>query len=165
MSMMRKLAMVMMSSVSLIAALAYSSKAQTSGAEQQVRAMEEARRQALLHNDTKALDSLLAPDYTAIFEVNGGRVNTRAVELATDQAGSRKVISWEPSDVNIRIYGDVGLVTGLAEIVDVLRGVRRHIRFRYTHVWVKRDGNWQMVHRHTHRVATLEGPTPDQTHF
>jgi ketosteroid isomerase-like protein len=103
---------------------------------------------------------LLAPEYTAIFEINGGRVTTKADELALDQSDSRKVQSWDPSDVNIRIYGNVGLVTGLAEDIDVLKGERRHIRFRYTHVWVKRNSNWQLVHRHTTRVATIEGPVP-----
>lgn len=128
------------------------------GPEQEVRRMEEARRQAILHNDIKALDSLLAPDYAV--NLFGGKVTTKADELAMDQADSRKVESWEPSDVNIRIYGNVGLVTGLAEDIDVLKGERRHIRFRYTHVWVKRNGNWQLVHRHTTRVATIEGQAP-----
>lgn len=130
------------------------------GAEQQVRKVEEERRQAILHNDIKALDLLMAPEYTAIFEINGGRVTTKADELALDQSNSRKVQSWDPSDVNIRMYGNVGLVTGLAEDIDVLKGERRHIRFRYTHVWVERNGNWQLVHRHTTRVATIEGPAP-----
>lgn len=146
----------------LLVAPAYSS-AQTennAGAEQQVRKAEEERRQAILRNDLKALDSLIAPEYTAVFNLFGGKVTTKADELALNQAGAREVESWNPTDVNIRIYDNVGLVVGLAEIIDVLNGDRRHIRVRYTHVWVKRNGGWQLVHRHTTRVATIEGPAP-----
>jgi ketosteroid isomerase-like protein len=146
------------------AILAYlRSRAQTknnAGAEQQVRKVEEERRQAILGGDTKALGSLMAPEYTAVFSLTGGRVTTKADELAMDQPRARKVESWNPTDVSIRIYGDVGLVIGLAEVTDLLKGERRHIRFRYTHVWVKRNGSWQLVHRHTTRVATIEGPEP-----
>ena len=146
----------------LLAALAYSS-AQTennAGTEQQVKKVEESRRQAVLRNDIKALDLLIAPDYTAVMNLFGGKVTTKADELALDQADARKVESWNPTDVSIRIYDNVGLVIGLAEVTDILKGERRHIRFRYTHVWVKRNGRWQLVHRHTTRVATLEGPEP-----
>jgi ketosteroid isomerase-like protein len=158
-----KLAVVVVAcAASLLTALACS-WAQTEAnarAEQQIRTVEEERRQAILRNDIKALDLLMAPEYTAIFNLTGGRVTTKADELAMNQSDARKVESWGPTDVNIQIYGDVGLVIGLAEVTDILKGEQRHIRFRYTHVWVKRDGNWQLVHRHTTRVATIEGPAP-----
>ena len=158
-----KLAVVVTAgAASILMARAYSSAQSESNAaaEQQIRKVEEERRQAILHNDIKALDSLIAPEYTAVFQINGGRVTTKADELAMDQPGARKVESWNPTDVNIQIYGNVGLVIGLAEVTDVLKGERRHIRVRYTHVWVKRNGSWQLVHRHTTRVATIEGPAP-----
>ena len=158
-----KLAVVVTAgAASILMARAYSSAQAESNAaaEQQIRKVEEERRQAILHNDIKALDSLIAPEYTAVFQINGGRVTTKADELAMDQPGARKVESWSPTDVNIQIYGNVGLVIGLAEVTDVLKGERRHIRVRYTHVWVKRNGSWQLVHRHTTRVVTIEGPEP-----
>jgi ketosteroid isomerase-like protein len=158
-----KLAVVVTASAaSLLAAQAYSwAQAESNtGAEQQVRKVEEERRQAILRNDIKALDLLMAPEYTAVFNVTSGRMTTKAEELTINQSDARRVESWDPTDVNIRIYGDVGLVIGLAEVTDVLKGERRHIRFRYTHVWVKRNGDWQLVHRHTTRVATMEGPEP-----
>jgi ketosteroid isomerase-like protein len=122
--------------------------------------MENERREALLHNDIATLDRLLAPEFTRISSSTGDRVVARAEELAGNASGQRKVDSWEPADVVVQIYGNVGLVTGLAEVTDALGGEGRHIRFRYTHVWVKRDGRWQLVHRHTTRVATIKGPAP-----
>ena len=158
-----KLAVVVAATAaSLLTALVYSwaQSEGNSGAEQQIRTVEEERRQAILRNDIKALDVLMASDYTAVFQILGSRVITKAEELALNQSDARKVESWNPTEVNIRIYDNVGLVTGLAEVVDVSKGERRHIRFRYTHVWVKRNGTWQLVHRHTTRVATTEGPEP-----
>jgi hypothetical protein len=128
--------------------------------EQEVACAEEQRREAILRNDIPALDRLIAPEFTSSLNLLGGKVGTKADELNFNESGTRKIQSWEHSDVKIRIYGDVGLVTGLAEVIDSLKGDRRHIRFRYTHVWVKQTGRWQLVHRHTTRVATLEGPTP-----
>ena len=156
-----RLAAVVTASTAFLLSIQPYSWAQSEGnaaAEQQVRKAEEERREAILRNDIKALGLLMAPEYTAIFNLTGGRVTTKADELAMDQPGARKVESWDPTDVSIQIYGDVGLVIGLAEVTDVLKGERRHIRFRYTHVWVKRNGSWQLVHRHTTRVATIEGP-------
>lgn len=163
MSIKLKLAVVVAAGTASLLPIPRYSWGQTEGnaeVEQQVRKVEEERCQAILRNDVKALDLLMASEYTAIFQINGGRVTTKADELAVNQPDTRKVESWDPTDVNIRIYGDVGLVTGLAEIIDVLNGDRRHIRVRYTHVWVKRNGSWQLVHRHTTRVATIEGPKP-----
>ena len=134
--------------------------ADTNRAPQEIARMESERREALLHHDTRALERLLAPEFTQIGNLTGERVITRAEALASNDSGTRRVQSWDASDVNIRMYGIVGLVTGLADVTDTLRGEARHIRFRYTHIWVKRNGRWQLVHRHTNRVATLQGPIP-----
>ena len=157
-----KLKLAVIITASVLTALTYSGAQAKSNAEaeQQIRKVEEERRQAILRNDIKALDLLIAPEYTAVFNLFGGKVTTRADELALNQPDARKVESWNPTDVSVRIYENVGLVVGLAEIIDVLNGDRRHIRVRYTHVWVKRNGGWQLVHRHTTRVATIEGPAP-----
>src|SRR2546427_5850690 len=88
-------------------------------AEQQIRKVEEERRQAILHNDIKALDSLIAPEYTAVFQINGGRGTTKADQMAMGQPGARKGESWDFTHVNNRIYDNVGLVGGLSGIIYV----------------------------------------------
>ena len=50
-------------------------------------------------------------------------------------------------------YGETAVVTGLALVTDNLRGQARRLRFRYTHVWVKRDGRWRVVSRQATTVA------------
>ena len=132
----------------------------TGQSEAELRMAENARRQAILQNDARALDTLLAQEFTSIGSLNAGRVTSKAEELAFNAAVTRRVQSWLPRDEQFRIYGNVGVVTGLAEVTDILRGDRRHLIFQYTDIWLHRSGRWQLVHRHTNRVATLEGPAP-----
>ena len=126
----------------------------------QVLAAESTRRQALLRRDVHALDILLAPEFTNINSLNPGRVTSKAEELAFNQSVARQVQSWVPRDERVRVYGNISLITGLAEITDVLKGDRRHIVFQYSDIWFRSGGRWQLVHRHTNRVSTLQGPPP-----
>lgn len=126
--------------------------------EQEVRAMEEQRRQALLRNDSAALDRLIADSYLAT--LGDGQVVRKAEALAVNRAGARQVESWEETDLVIRLYGDTAVVTGLAAVKDrltagttasqILRNETgaRDFTFRFTHIWAKLNGRWQLVGRH-----------------
>jgi ketosteroid isomerase-like protein len=116
------------------------------------------RLNAIQQGNADALERIYAPEYTAVFSLNPGNVVTRAQELALQEIESRQLHFCELSDVKIRIYGNVGLVTGLASVQNVLFGKKRKIRSQYTHVWVKREGRWQLVHRHVNQVATSHRP-------
>src|SRR5207245_8249059 len=106
--------------------------ADTNRARQEIARMESERREALLHHDTRALERLLAPEFTQIGNLTGERVITRAEALASNDSGTRRVQSWDASDVNIRMYGIVGLVTGLADVTDTLRD-RKSTRLNSSH--------------------------------
>ena len=135
-------------------------KPDTGQSDAELRMAENARRQAIVQNDARALDTLLAEEFTSISSLRAGRVTSKAEELEFNAVTTRHVQSWLPREEQLRSYGNVGIVTGLAEVTDILRGDRRHITFQYTDIWVRRAGRWQLVHRHTNRVATLEGPAP-----
>lgn len=77
-----------------------------------------------------------------------------------NRAGDRQVESWEETDVVLRRYGDTAVVTGRAVVKDRLTAGSRASRilrnetgtrdftFRFTHIWAKLDGRWQLVGRH-----------------
>ena len=116
-------------------------------AEQEVNHAEDARREAILRNDTAALDNMIAASFLGILD--DGRVVNRADELAVNRPSDRKVESWDATDVVIRIYGDTALVTGRAAVKDRLRAEgTRAFTFSFTHVWAKLGGRWQLVARH-----------------
>jgi uncharacterized protein (TIGR02246 family) len=122
-----------------------------STAEQEVRQLENERQEAILRNDVRALDRLMADDY--VVTTVGGRVANKSDELALYRSGSRRTQSWDADDIRVRIYGNVAVVTGQAVVKDTLRGEGRDFQFRFTHVWVRRQGRWQIVARHTTDIA------------
>jgi len=117
----------------------------TVSSEQEILRLEEERRQAILHNNAAAMDRLLGEEF--IVTDNEGRTHDRADELALYKNKRRQTQSWEASDVKVRVYGDAAVVTERAVVKDVLDGKPRDVEFRLTHVWVKRDGRWQVVAR------------------
>ena len=118
---------------------------QNASVEQEVKAAEDARRAAVLRGDKIALDRLMADDYMVI--TIAGTVANKAEELALYENDQRRTESWDAQNVRIRVYGEAAVVTGLASVTDNLRGQARRIRFRYMHVWVKRDRRWRIVSR------------------
>jgi len=132
---------------------------QANRAEEEVRRAESVRRHAILNNDTAALDRLLAD--SLLTTLDSGEVKTKADEVAINRAGSRKIESWEASDVSIRMYGDTAVVTGRAAVRDSLQGEgAREFTFRFTHVWVKLDGRLQLVARHISGRSVPRSRTP-----
>ena len=45
----------------------------------------------------------------------------------------------------MRVYGNVGILTGIADNTGEFRGVPFSGRIRYTRVFVRREGRWQAV--------------------
>lgn len=137
--------------------------------EQEVRALEEQRRQALLRSDSAALDRLIADSYLAT--LGDGQVVRKAEALAVNRAGARQVESWEETDLVIRVYGDTAVVTGLAAVKDqltagttasqILRNETgaRDFTFRFTHIWAKLNGRWQLVGRHIGQSRQTQAST------
>jgi hypothetical protein len=134
------------------------------GEEHVLTRMEVERLEAIRHGNADVLERVYAPEYTAVFSRTPGAVVSKVQELALQRLEAGRLQLCELSDMSIRIYGNVGLVTGLASVQDVLPGNKRNLHSRharvsqYTHLWVKRDGAWQLVHRHVHRLQASEGP-------
>lgn len=125
--------------------------AQPRSAEQEVRSLEHQRRDAILLNDTATLNRLLGPTLTTV--TAGGRIATKADELAVNRNVDRKVLAWEFEELDIRVYGDAAVSTIRTKFTDVLHGQERTEHQRLTHTWVIIAGRWQLVARHATRVV------------
>jgi uncharacterized RmlC-like cupin family protein/ketosteroid isomerase-like protein len=120
-------------------------------AEQEVRAVERQRAQALLKRDINVLERTMAEDYR--FTDPDGRIATKTQELAGFQSGDTRFEAFDTRDVQVRVYGNTAVVTGHASI----KG-RSHDRdiggeYRYTRVYVKEGAPWRMVSSHFSRAA------------
>lgn len=107
-----------------------------------------------LKSDVAGLDKLLAADW--VLTHSDGKVQTKADyldELAT-RSRSNQAIGNE--DVRLRRYGDTAVVTGTSVQSGVSNGQPWNGRFRFTRVWVQRDGHWMMVASHSSRIPAQE---------
>src|SRR5215203_904915 len=119
--------------------------------EQDVREMERQWRQAWLAADAAALDRIHAEDYTAI--PNIGTVSTKPEVMADVRRGAFRYTRMEHSEMTVRIYGTTGVVLGRT-INEGHRGDRDVSGdFRYTRIYVKRNGRWQAILAQYTRIA------------
>lgn len=108
--------------------------------------MEDQWAQAGLKYDTVTVGRMIAPEY---FAVNNDHIGDRAETL---RAFSRSDSSFTPlsnsdSARTVRVYGDAAVVTAIGDVSfrNNKTGEAIHNLGRYTEVWVKRDGQWQVV--------------------
>ena len=100
-------------------------------------------REAWVAGDAAALDGIHADDYVAI--PNIGTTSTKAEVMADVQRGLFRYTRMQHSEQNVRFYGASAVVVGRTTN-EGHRGDRDVSGdFRYTRIYVKRDGRWQAV--------------------
>ncbi len=112
--------------------------------EQEVlRASELLRDASLITKDRSIMERLYADDY--MYTHSHGTVENKKEEIAgtmsfPDQAWT----AHKSSDLKVRVYHDVAVVTGVSTLTgssgSYVSGPRR-----FTEVWLRRNGRWQMV--------------------
>lgn len=135
------------SSLSTLAAAAI--PAQTENVEQTIRRLETERSQASLRRDTATLERIYADDFSTVG--SSGAVRNKAQLMVDYKSGAMKVESQSFDDVIVRVYGDSAIVTGQTTQKGQDKGQDISGRFRFTRVYVKRSGQWQIVAGHNSR--------------
>ncbi len=114
-----------------------------SSAEDAVRAAETARGEALQRADTVALSRMIASEFTEISRL--GQLRTKADNLRDIGSGALRLTSVRYDSLVVRVYGDVAVLTGIADNTGVAGGMPFGGKIRYMRVFVHRDGRWQAV--------------------
>ncbi len=108
-----------------------------------------------LRGDAAGLDTLLAADW--LLTHSDGRTQDKRdylAELARGSRGGRVNTAITNEDVVTRFYGETAVVTGVSvQSGTGADGTPFSGRFRFTRVWVRRDGRWLMVSSHSSRLA------------
>jgi ketosteroid isomerase-like protein len=99
---------------------------------------------ALLAADTSTLDALLADDFVLIDVLRGAEVAKNDL-IAAVAMGMVRFEKIEAHDARIREYGDTAIVTGWTEMRMSFGGQSAEVRSRYTHVFVRKNGEWRFV--------------------
>jgi Domain of unknown function (DUF4440) len=81
------------------------------------------------------------------------KVFTKADAVGVWRSGRMKFDRYDTSDVRVRVYGDAAVVTGRVERARNLSGRVVDDDWRFTKVYVRRDGQWQVVAFHASESA------------
>jgi len=105
--------------------------------------MERQAKVASLHRDADFSQRTLADDYVAITPL--GTVTTKQDTLSARRSGQLRYESIDVTDMVVRVYGDTAVVTARADVKGHQLGEDFSGPYRYTRVWVRRNGRWQTV--------------------
>ena len=119
--------------------------------EQNLRKMTEALIQAYPKQEAAVLERILADDLTVINP--DGSSGDKAGEIGGLRSGKLKLESVTNDDIKVRVFGETAVVTGRATIRGQIDGREIRDQNRYTSVFVKRRGRWQVIALQVTRVA------------
>jgi len=84
-----------------------------------------------------------ASDFTSVSSMSGELMN-KAEDIADGMNNKGTTELTETTDMNIRIDGNVGIVTGIYRTKGKdEKGTAFDRKIRFTDTWIKRDGRWQ----------------------
>jgi uncharacterized protein (TIGR02246 family) len=119
---------------------------QRNSVEQAIRQVDNERIQAQIHADAKALDRIYADDFIGVGP--SGTVRTKPEVIADFTAGNLKFQSITTDEVQVRVYENTAVETGLSTMVGQDKGKVVPRDTRFTRVWVKQQGQWRLVANH-----------------
>ena len=93
----------------------------------------------------------LSDDYVLVSP--NGTVRTKRDVVSELATPGMKMDPFDAIEVQIRVYGDSGVVNGRMLQRFMLGRVRYTNDLRYTDVWVKKKGRWLLVSGHASNVA------------
>jgi ketosteroid isomerase-like protein len=122
--------------------------------DQIIRQLDSERIQAQIDADTVALKRIYADDFIGVGP--SGTVRTKPQVISDFTSGGLKFQSITTDDVQVRVYGNTAVETGRSTMIgqDKNKVVPRDNRF--TRVWVKLHGNWQLVANHYSFLITQQ---------
>jgi ketosteroid isomerase-like protein len=127
----------------------------------QIESLEMAWRQAVVDNNIPAIDHLLADDYVGI--TANGTIEDKSQTIAQRKAGTVRVTVLILDDLKIRLYGDIAVVTSIADIQGVNGQSDISGKYRYTRVYNRRLGEWKIVSFEASRIHDADArPSGDK---
>jgi len=105
----------------------------------------------MLASDVSSLEELLAPDL--IFTDHLGHLLGKDDDLAAYRSGKLKVKELKSSEQQIRIVGEVAVVSARVQLVGTYDGRTANGDFRFTRVWARSPKNtWRVIAAHAGKI-------------
>jgi len=99
--------------------------------------------EALVRGDTAALAGIFADEFT--YTSTSGEVLNKLQQLEVIRSGVLKIDKGMSENVELRIYGNFALVFGYFKAEGKFKGQAFNSVERYTSVWTRRTGRWQLI--------------------
>ena len=122
------------------------SRDQRSSVEQAIRQLDNERIQAQIGADAEALNRIYADDFIGVGP--SGTVRTKTQVISDFTSGDLKFQSITTEQVQVRVYENTAVETGLSTMVGQDKGKAVPRDTRFTRVWVKQQGRWRLVANH-----------------
>ena len=137
----RKFAAFVVASLFVLATLCGFAAAE--GVEDQIKKLEMGRASAVVKGDMATLDKQTADDYTLI-NING-QVSDKSQMLNSFKTGQSKLTKDDVSEMKVRVYGDVAVITGKVSVAGMMGGKDVTGDARFTRIYVQQGGQWKSV--------------------
>jgi ketosteroid isomerase-like protein len=99
---------------------------------------------ALTKRDSATLDKIWAPEYTFINP--RGEVVTKEQRMANLKSGATEFKAINPQQEKLQLHGDIAIDIGRVNLEGTrYSGKESSGEYRYMNVWVKKQGQWQML--------------------
>ena len=119
---------------------------QTKTVEQAIRQVDNERIQAQIHADKVALERIYADDFIGVGP--SGTVRTKPQVISDFTSGSLKFDSITTAEVQVRVYGNAAVETGLSTMDGQDKGKTVPRDTRFTRMWIRQQGRWRLVANH-----------------
>jgi uncharacterized protein (TIGR02246 family) len=119
---------------------------QRSSIEQAIKQLDDERIQAQVGADASALDRIYADDFIGVGP--SGTVRTKKQVISDFTSGTLKFQSITTDEVQVRVYDNTAVETGLSTMDGKDKGKSVPRNTRFTRVWVKQQGHWRLVANH-----------------
>ena len=111
-----------------------------------VRALELKWTESYKQHDIEILSSLLSDEF--VITIEDGSVYSKAGYISHSADSKTRVQVAEMSDLRVRTHGDTAIVTGSYHEKGESSGKPYEYHDRFTDVWVKSGGKWQVIASH-----------------
>ena len=122
--------------------------------EETIRKLDNERIQAQIHADATVLDRIYAVDFIGVGPSGTVRIKPQVISDFT--SGTLKFQSITTDEVQVRVYGDTAVETGLSTMIGQDKGKTVPRDTRFTRVWVKQQGHWRLVANHYSSQTTRQ---------
>lgn len=135
--------------VLVIATVSIQSAQQPSAIEEEIKKLDQAEANAVLSGELNALDKLWSKDFI---------VNTPLNTIGNGDAIRKGVVTYSSfirKTESIKIHGNTVIAMGQETVVPKGNApdAGKTINRRYTHLWMKNNGNWSLTARHANVIC------------